>query len=291
MDAIVESSVADVTAVVDPAVEGSLASLEELLAAGVDGVVIATPSALHAGQALAALENGAAVFCQKPLALDAPTAARVVEAAKAVDRLLEVDLSYRFTDAAQQVKKVVASGDLGEIVAVDLTFHNRHGADKAWSTDPALAGGGCVLDLGIHLVDLALWALDFPPVRKVTSRLHGEPLEHYAAAQIELDSGTVLRLSCSWKLPVGRDCAVEASFYGTRGGASLRNVGGSFVDLVAERFDATTTTVLSEPPDEWGGRAAIDWARKLGEGAGFDASAVHYVSVHEVLDLIYQGTP
>lgn len=287
LDAIAESGLADVGAVADPAVEGSLASLDELLEAGVDGIVIATPSALHAEQALAALGHGVAVFCQKPLALDARSAARVVEAARAADRLLEVDLSYRVTEAARRVKDVVASGGLGDVLAVDLAFHNAYGPDKPWSADPVLAGGGCVLDLGIHLVDLALWTLDFPGVHNVTSRLHGEPLEHYAAAQIELDGGTVLRLTCSWRLSVGRDCVLEASFYGTGGGASLRNVDGSFVDFVAERFDGARTETLAVPPDAWGGRAAIDWARRLGDGARFDPAAEQYVSVHEVLDRIY----
>jgi predicted dehydrogenase len=289
LEAISASGVADVVAVADPAVEGALASLEELLDAGLDGVVIATPSALHAEQAIEALERGIAVFCQKPLALDAPTARRVVEAARAADRLLAVDFCYRSTEAGQRVKQLVAAGELGDVYAVDLAFHNAYGPDKPWFSDPALSGGGCVIDLGIHLVDLALWTLEFPQVASVTSRLRGEPLEHYAAVQIQLESGGVLRLTCSWRLHVGRDCVLEASFYGTRGGASLRNVNGSFFDFAAERLVGTTTQPLSAPPDEWGGRAAVEWARRLAEGAGFDQAAERYVSVHEVVDRIYGG--
>ena len=76
-------------------------SFDELLDCDLDGVVIATPSALHAEQAIAALERGLAVFCQKPLGRTATEARRVVDAARAADRLLAVDLSYRFTRAAQ----------------------------------------------------------------------------------------------------------------------------------------------------------------------------------------------
>src|SRR5690606_11702066 len=86
-------------------------------------------------------------------------------------RLLGVDLSYRFTDAARQVKRVVRSGDLGDIHAVNLVFHNAYSPSKAWASDARLAGGGCAIDLGIHLVDLALWTLSFPAVQTVTSRL------------------------------------------------------------------------------------------------------------------------
>jgi predicted dehydrogenase len=291
LEAVSRSGVAEVAAVADPAVEGALESLNELLAEELDGVVIATPSALHADQALAALDRGLAVFCQKPLALDAAAARRIVDAARTADRLLGVDLSYRWTEAARRVKDVVDAGEVGEVFAADLVFHNAYGPDKKWAGDPARSGGGCVIDLGLHLVDLALWTLGWPEVSAVTSSLRGEPLEDYASAQIELESGAVLRLACSWRLHAGRDCVLEASFYGTHGGASLRNVDGSFFDFVAERFAGTTTETLAVPPDDWGGRAAVDWARRLAAGARFDAAAEEYVRLHEVLDRIYGRRP
>src|SRR3954469_17185212 len=99
-------------------------ALAELLDLGLDGVVIATPSALHAEQAIASLERGVAVFCQKPLARTAAETRRVVDAARAADRLLAVDLSYRFTDAMQQIRSLVRSGALGSVYATDLVFHN-----------------------------------------------------------------------------------------------------------------------------------------------------------------------
>jgi predicted dehydrogenase len=290
LEAIAASGVADVAAVADPAVDGALASLDELLAAGVDGVVIATPSALHADQAVAALERGVPVFCQKPLALDAAGARRVVDAARAADVLLAVDFSYRFTEAARKLRDVIVSGELGEIFAADLVFHNAYGPDKAWFADPALSGGGCAIDLGIHLVDLALWLLDAPEVEHVRAQLHGAPLEDYAEAQVVLAGGAVLRLACSWRLHAGRDCVLEAGFYGTNGGVSLRNVDGSFYDFVAERHHGTRTETLAQPPDDWGGRAAVDWARRVAGGARFDPAVEEVVRVHEVLDRIYGRT-
>jgi predicted dehydrogenase len=290
MEALAASGVAQVVAVADPAVEGALDSIEELLATDLDGIVIATPSALHAEQAVTALEQGLAVFCQKPLALDAPSARRVVEAARTADRLLGVDLCYRQTEAATVVKQSVDEGRLGDVYAVELVFHNAYGADKAWAADPALSGGGCVIDLGIHLVDLALWTLGFPEAHSIVSDLHGDPLEDYAAAHIELEGGALIRLSCSWCLNAGRDCVLEAAFYGTEGGAAFRNVDGSFFDFVAERYDGPRRVQLSGPPDDWGGRAVVDWARRLAEGQRFDPdAAMEYVRVHDVLDRIYGG--
>src|SRR5690606_772649 len=163
---------------------------------GLDGVVIATPSALHAEQAEAALERGLAVFCQKPLGRTAAEARRVVAAARAADRLLAVDLSYRFTAGMQRIRGLVQRGELGHVYAADLRFHNAYGPDRPWFRDPRQAGGGCLIDLGIHLVDLALWTLDFPAVLDARGRLftRGAPLtdaaaavEDYAVAELELE--------------------------------------------------------------------------------------------------------
>jgi hypothetical protein len=152
-----------------------VADLDALLAEDLDGLVIATPSALHAEQSIRALERGLAVFCQKPLGRDAAEVAAVLEAARRADRLLAVDLSYRFTDAMQRIRALAQSGALGRIHAVDLVFHNAYGPDKPWFCDPAQSGGGCVIDLGVHLVDLALWVLDFPAVPQVSGLLRRRP--------------------------------------------------------------------------------------------------------------------
>jgi predicted dehydrogenase len=308
LSAIAESGAAEIVAMADASTAALqsareqapscdvASTLEELLDARLDGIVIATPSAMHAAQAIAALERGVAVFCQKPLARTAWETQRVVVAARAADRLLGVDLSYRFTEGMRRIRRLVRGGELGSIYAVDLVFHNAYGPDKPWFFDPRQSGGGCVIDLGIHLVDLALWTLDFPRVLGATSRLfgQGEPLrdarsqvEDFAEARLDLDGGAAVRLACSWNLPAGRDAVIEASFYGTAGGAAMRNVDGSFFDFRAERFRGTARETLSEPPDAWGGRAAVEWARQLGRGGRFDPAVEHLVDVAAALDAIY----
>lgn len=158
-----------------------------------------------------------------------------------------------------------------------------------------LSGGGCVIDLGIHLVDLALWSLDFPRVTAATSRLYrnGKPItssvvvEDYAVARLDLETGATIQLSCSWNLAAGRDAVIGAAFYGNAGGAALHNVDGSFFDFVAERFRGTRREPLAMPPDDWGGRAAVDWARRLAAGATYDPEVEHLIDVAEALDWIY----
>jgi predicted dehydrogenase len=275
-----------------------VATLESLLEIKPDGVVIATPTGLHADQATRALQSGAAVFCQKPLGRSATETARVVHTARAADRLLGVDMSYRFVRAFKKIKELVHAGEIGDVFAVDAIFHNAYGPDKSWYYDPALSGGGCVIDLGIHLADFALWALDFPVVRKVSSRLfsQGKPvrrshgaLEDYAVARLDLDSGAAVNLACSWRLPAGRDAVIQVTFFGTKGGLTVRNISGSFYDFRAEQFSGTARKVLDDAPDSWGGRAAVRWVERLSENCSYDPAVESAGQIASVIDEIYHG--
>ncbi|MGF9694390.1 Gfo/Idh/MocA family oxidoreductase [Rhizobium sp. 0TCS1.26] len=308
MQAVLDTGLAQAAVISDPSPEmleaglqvapgaKTVSSLEDMLAEDIDGVVIATPSAQHAEQSIRVLESGKAVFCQKPLGRTAAEVQAVVDAARAADRLLGVDLSYRFTEGMQQIRTLIQSGQLGTVFAADLVFHNAYGPDKPWFYDKALSGGGCVIDLGVHLVDAALWALGFPAVTGIESRLmsggtpisgDSDKIEDYAIATLDLESGASVRLACSWRLPAGQDAVIGADFFGTSGGAKFQNVGGSFYDFQAEHLRGTSREVLSVPPEQWGGRAAADWARRLAGGARFDTECDRMVDVADVLDRIY----
>jgi predicted dehydrogenase len=272
------------------------ASFDELLAEDLDGIVIATPSGLHAQQAMAALENGCAVFCQKPLARTAADASRTIAAARQRNRLLAVDFCYRTLAGVADVVRLIRSGALGEVYSADLVFHNAYGPDKSWFYDLSQSGGGCVMDLGIHLIDLLLWVLDYPAVREVQSRLHADgklvqkparELEDHAFAEVQFTNGCTARLACSWRLNAGRDAIIEASFYGTHGAAIIRNVRGSFYEFEVEHCQGTSRRVLAQGPDEWGGRAACHWARQLAVNPEFDVNAERLYEVSALIDAVY----
>ncbi len=308
MRAIAETGMAEIAAVADPSPQvieeaarlapdaRTLSSFDELLDQDVDGIVIATPTALHAEQSIRVLERGKAVFCQKPLGRNRGEVRAVIEAARSANRLLAVDLSYRFTEAMRQIRRLVQAGELGDVYAAELTFHNAYGPDKPWFYEPALSGGGCVIDLGVHLIDLALWVLDFPSVARASSRLfaNGQLLpagsgraEDYAFATIDLQTGAAIQMTCSWRLPAGRDAVISAAFYGTRGGAAMRNIDGSFYDFTAELYRGTSCETLTGPPDAWFGRAAVDWAEQLAAGKQYDPGVEGCADVAAVLDRIY----
>ncbi len=311
MQAAVESRLADVMLISDPS-EECLQEALKLAPSGecrkefdavlahpdVDAVVIATPSALHMQQAVQAFEAGKAVFCQKPLGRNADEVKAVIEAARSADKLLGVDFSYRYTAAFQAVLDVVRSGELGRIFSVELKFHNAYGPDKPWFYDHKLSGGGCVLDLGIHLIDLMLYALDFPELVRVNSRLFangvparvGESVEDFADVSMTLDDGIAAHLTCSWNLNAGKEAEIEVSFYGTKGAVSMHNVNGSFYDFAALRFEKTRTHTLVSPPDAWGGRALVDWIKQLSISDCYNSTADEFLKSAIVLDKIYGKT-
>jgi predicted dehydrogenase len=274
------------------------ASCDELVARAWDlqlsGLVIATPNALHAPQTLAALDAGLAVFCQKPLALHAREAREMVAAARQADRLLGVDYSYRFTQGARRLRERLQQGELGRVFSVDAVFHNAYGPDKPWCFDRRLSGGGALIDLGVHLIDLAFWLLDDPPVRDVLGTVFrvGEPLgeqdvDDAASVRIELEGGAVLTLAVSWNAHAGADCVIKTTLLGSQGGAELRNVNGSFYDFELARFAGRSTEIETRESRDWLGKAILDWVDRLAAANRFDPGIERSIRVSEVVDAVY----
>jgi predicted dehydrogenase len=264
----------------------------------IDGVVIATPNALHAEQAIYALDSGVPVFCQKPLARNYNETKSVVDAAKRNNLLLGVDFSYRYTNAFKKIYEVVQSGELGKIFSADLIFHNAYGPGKSWCYDYDLSGGGCVIDLGIHLVDLILLLFDFPEVIKTESKLYSKGnllkdekiVEDYASVQLLLENEISVNLNCSWNLSIGQHAVIEVILYGTSGTAALKNQNGSFFDFSAELYKVNSREVLVSPPDDWMGRAGVEWTKNLILDKSYNSNAEEFMKTAEVIDKIYGRT-
>jgi predicted dehydrogenase len=201
---------------------------EALIASpGVDAVVICTPNALHVPQARAALRAGKDVLVQKPLALSPADARETVELARALERLLVVDYSYRFLETTRLIAELLPS--IGPVQAASAVFHNIYGPGKGWFFDPALSGGGALIDLGVHLLDLALSLLAPSTVALERTNLscgQGHAVEDAAELALHLD-GVPFELSVSWN---ARRPATEIglTLLGERGTLRWENVAGSF---------------------------------------------------------------
>jgi predicted dehydrogenase len=306
MEAMLASGAAEAVAICEPNPEAArealaaapnaalMESLDELLSLGLDGLVIATPSALHADQCIAALDAGVAVFCQKPLGRNAEEVGAVLDEARRADRLLGVDLSYRHTAAMEAIRERIRAGELGKVFAADLVFHNAYGPQSGWFWDPRLSGGGCLIDLGVHLVDLALWMFDFPEILEARSTLlrdgravRPDEVEDYAIAELVLANGVTVRLACSWNLNAGEDAVIGAQFFGTDASAEMRNENGSFFDFSSNLLRGRERERLTSPPDPWGGRAAVDWLMRLTRGERFAGTTTGLLQTARTLDRLY----
>src|SRR5690625_797251 len=126
--------------------------------------------AKKARQTIQALEAGKAVFCQKPLGRNQQEVREVITASSKADQLVSIDLSYKFTRAFTSIYEIHHSGSTGNIFAVVLVLHIAYGLDDDWCYDLSHSGGVCVLDLGVHMLDLARCSLDFPSIDLVGSQ-------------------------------------------------------------------------------------------------------------------------
>ncbi|MDQ6671112.1 MAG: Gfo/Idh/MocA family oxidoreductase [Chloroflexota bacterium] len=194
---------------------------------GVDGVVICTPNALHVPQAAQALRAGKHVLVQKPLALSFAEARWLIDLARDAERMLFVDYTYRFLETIAALRQALAR--LGQVRAVTAQFHNLYGpgAEKTWFFDRKLSGGGALLDLGVHLLDLALWLFQPHQVSLEEARLVRGGIEREAELRVRLDAEVPFDLAVSWNAPLAQT-RIAFDIDAEHGRLRWENVDGSF---------------------------------------------------------------
>lgn len=190
----------------------------------VDALVVCTPNHLHRDLTIAALEAGKHVFVERPLALTADGAESVVEAAKASGGVLVVGLAHRYRPEVAALRSFVAGGDLGEVYAVRGSWLARHAriVRPGWRQDPEESGGGALVDLGVPALDLCLWTVGYPPVRRVSCQLKrgDHPVEDAASLLAVTEDGMAISVEVSNRYFAGTD-RYYARVMGTEGSASL----------------------------------------------------------------------
>ena len=221
------------------------AGYEELLARDdIDAVNICVPNFLHAPIGLAALRAGKHVLCEKPLALNGDEAQTMVDAAKAANRVLQVAFNHRRRGDAQVLKRHIDEGGLGRIYYAKAYWMRRSGIPGlgSWFTSKQRAGGGPLIDLGVHMLDLAMYLLGEPEVRTVSASTYAElgprgrgghqswvksagdntfEVEDLATAFIRLQGGVTLLLEASWATHSSAGDDFGVVLYGTEGGAEI----------------------------------------------------------------------
>ena len=213
-----------------------------------DAVVVATPNDLHAPVAVAALEAGAHVLCEKPLAHRLDAARAIAEAARKRRRFVMLDLSFRFTGGARTAKRFLESGRCGDLYHSSTYWARTRGIPTwaQWFFTAARSGGGPVIDLGVHRIDLALWFLGEPAVERVAAFAHGRLGRRLVGAKYDVEEfgGGILRCAggasvvfeTSWAENSGRREVMLTRTLGVRGGAVHRNLDHTY-EFVAELYE------------------------------------------------------
>ena len=205
-----------------------------------DAIVLCTPNRYHEEQAIAALEAGKHVLVERPLALTGAGATRVVEVAERAGKILAVGMPHRFRPEVVALRSFVAGGELGSVYAVRGSWMTRPtpAMRSSWRQDPEIAGGGALMDLGIAALDLCLWVIGYPQMKRISCVIgsHDEGVENSATLMAESTDGAALTLEVSNRLFAGED-----RFYlrvmGTEGSGSLpplevfKRIGGRPMDV------------------------------------------------------------
>jgi predicted dehydrogenase len=189
----------------------------------VDAAVVATPNALHAPQTVALLRAGTPVLVEKPMATSVAECDAMIEASREGGAALMVAHCWRFHDDVLAMRARIAAGELGEIVKTRGYGTHAKWGPTGWFTDPELAGGGALVDMGVHAIDTARFLLGDPLPERVCATIG----TRYAAGRYAVDDDGILLISwsdgtnsvveCGWWQPHlgGREADTEV--YGTKG--------------------------------------------------------------------------
>lgn len=227
------------------AVPNAMPDYRDLLALDeLDAVTVALPNDLHAPVSIAALRAGKHVFCEKPMAMNVGECKQMIAAAAKARRVLQIGLVCRFHAEPQLVCQLRDEGKLGNIYHAQAISTRRRGVPGrgGWFTTKARSGGGPLIDIGVHILDLTTWMMGQPrPVavsaqtfRKFIQRddyactgMWGKPVaggptdvEDYATAMIRFANGATCHLECSWAANIGED-VTHCQVLGDKAGVSL----------------------------------------------------------------------
>lgn len=242
-----------------------------------DIVVVATPNVFHKEMTLVALEAGAHVLCEKPIALTYDDAEEMFAVAAARQRTLTVGTHYRFSAPMQTCKTQVSAGFFGRIYFARTIWNRRNGIPGigGWFTNRDLAGGGVLFDLGMHALDRALYLMGYPKPAAVSGASFAEfgprgkgagswgmdaaaahpggrfDVDDFSTAFVRFEDGAALLFQVAWA-SYGPDAYVT-EIYGTNGGAVIGNREGVdfYTDLNGQPAVATVP-LPTNPPASYG---------------------------------------
>lgn len=212
----------------------------------IEAVIIALPNHLHAPIAIDALRAGKHVLVEKPMAMNACEAQKMLEARDENNRILLVGQNNRFASESQLAKGFINDGQAGDIYLVEASWWRRRCGQRGWFIDKKRSGGGALVDIGVHALDLAWWLMGRPRPEYVLGATYSkfgdvifglptvygdfEPdtqftVDDAALALIKFENGAVLSLGTSWASN-SEDRGIEIKLRGTRAGLYMDSKDG-----------------------------------------------------------------
>ncbi|MDP6380813.1 MAG: Gfo/Idh/MocA family oxidoreductase [Phycisphaerae bacterium] len=270
-----------------------------------DLVSIATPNKFHMELTLAALEAGCHVLCEKPPAMNAGEARRTVTLAEERGLRLMINFSFRFWEQSWALKRQVDAGILGDIYFARTLWLRRRGAPAGdrWFTKKSLSGGGPLVDLGVHRLDLALWFMGFPkpvwvlgntynPIISASARKHQFEcdVEDLAVAMVRFENGAMLELEASWATNIAQRELMETRLLGTKAGLVQRNIGEGYefeAEIYLEKDGAQYDMKLHSPVHGAPASAYYYFIDCIVKDVPHTATGAEGLAVMEILDAVY----
>jgi predicted dehydrogenase len=285
--------------------------VEEILAdPEVDAVSICVPNNFHAEIAEAALRAGKDVLVEKPMAVSVAEAEALVAAVKETGQALQIGYVRRFAPNALVIKRFLDEGDLGDIYAARASIIRTAGNPGGWFGDVDVSGGGPLIDLGVHVIDLCWYLMGQPEAvsaagatfsplgardniqhlsrYRAASATRVNNVEDYATAQIRFANGAVLDVDTSYSLHARNSISVQ--IHGDKGGAEIEPE----LLMITERHD----TVLHIQPqiDSLGFDFTVGFANQIDHFLQIcrreipaDATAEHGLEMARILTAIYES--
>jgi len=209
-------------------------------------VIVATSTDAHKEVAIGALRAGKEVLVEKPIAPRYSDAVEMAEVARETHRKLMVGMNHRFRPDTMILKGFIEANELGKIFYTRTGWLKRRGTDSAWVTQKEKSGGGVFVDLGIVMLDMALWMMGYPDVKRVSAATYKHKtrqVEDTALVSLTLKNGARVQIDVSWSLCV-EDDVYFCHAYGTEGSASLnpllinKELKGTIVNLAPTKSEA-----------------------------------------------------
>ena len=280
--------------------------LQMLQAEKLDIVSVAVPNKFHKPLTIAALEAGCHVLCEKPMAMNTKEAEEMLAVAEKCRKRLMINFSFRFTPQSFALKKEVESGILGQVYYARTVWLRRRGMPGfgGWFGQKKMAGGGPVIDLGVHRLDLALWLMGYPKpvwvlantfdhIASAKAKQTGKvfDVEDMGVAAVKFENGAMLNLEASWAGNTKNNEEMETRLFGTAGGMRQFNVGEGY-DFDAEIYvdrDGRQYDMRLHPPVPEATSSMHHFVDCILANKPHIATGEEGVTVMKILDAIYQS--